>query len=379
MTLDGFLTFLALIIAAYSVASSATRLRLRLRLASLSFISITCFILVIYYEMFADNGFGCPASFGILCRSLVLNETKFPTAGEVSFIIVLLWLSVALFTITRRGVSVGALPSLRRLVDELLYGRRHAEVVEVVEPVLPLLSLAAARQLRTARLYDRLRIWRRSGTAMEIVRSGLSEPDDQATSLQNLFSAMKFGVGKVGQILPDGARAEESAKEILRVLLLRRDMLEFVAQYRPAFAVKLLALKVNEVEQFSSEYLTTLISTPHSTLYAEAKNNQNYKGATSQFVFPEENKLLHFLFADAKQAERLSVWQPLGDWVIARLRSERYQDYARSLNEPSADFEDGCWEDPTFVVIHFFNLMVSAAEYQDVCWHMWLYYFQGIL
>jgi hypothetical protein len=111
-------------------------------------------------------------------------------------------------------------------------------------------------------------------------------------------------------VLPEGKPNQEAAQEILRILLLNRELIEFIVIYRVAFGVKLLALPVKEAHDFSDEYLTALISTPRST-------------------------------SDA--------------------------------------FDIECWEDPTFVVIQFFDLMVSAAEYQDIHWHMWLYYFPHIL
>ena len=116
----------------------------------------------------------------------------------------------------------------------------------------------------------------------------------------------------------------------------------------------------------------------YKTIYKEIKNNQNYEPA-AQYAFPKENRLLHFLFEDAREAERLNVWKPLGEWLISRLRPERYPEYTSSLNLSSDGFDVECWEDPTFIVVRFFDLMVSAAEYQDVHWHMWLYYFQHFL
>jgi hypothetical protein len=379
MTLDGFLVFLTLIFAAYGVASSATRLRLRLRPFSISFISIIGFILVIYYEMFAQNGFPCPSRLGRLCRFLILSVEKFPTAGEVAFIIVIVWLLTAWFVLTRKTIPAGALSNLRRLVDELVYERRQAELLEVVEPHLPLLASAATRKLRGAAFYDRLKRWRRRETLMELHAHGvLNEAQQPPTFWKRALYALKFGIGSVGRVLPEGKPTQEAAEEILPILLLNQDLIEFIALYRAAFGVSLLALRVREVDDFSNEYLKALISAPGSTFHAEVRNNQNYERAT-QYAFPEENRLLHFLLADARQAERLGVWKPLGEWIIARLRPDRHPDYTGSLNLSSDAFDDECWEDPTFVVIQFFDLMVSAAEYQDVRWHMWLYYFPHIL
>jgi hypothetical protein len=73
------------------------------------------------------------------------------------------------------------------------------------------------------------------------------------------------------------------------------------------------------------------------------------------------------------------VWKPIGEYVISALRPESDPAYVRFLNEPADSFEDEKWADKTFVAIRFFDLMVTAAEYQGIRWHMWLYYFPDFL
>jgi hypothetical protein len=48
-----------------------------------------------------------------------------------------------------------------------------------------------------------------------------------------------------------------------------------------------------------------MISNSRSILYTEIKQNQNISSKEG-YWFPEHNRLLHFLFRDAKTAERLS-------------------------------------------------------------------------
>ena len=382
MSLDGFLTFLTLIIAAYGVASSPTRLRLRLHLFGVTVISFIGFVLVIYYEMLVSEPAGiiCPSWVGRQCRFLNLSRT-FPTGPQIAFGVVIIWWLAAWFLLSRTSISPRAFPNLRRLVDELHYEHRIAELIQVVEPNLSLLEAAASRKLPGAKVYDTLRRWRRDETPREIMARLTTDAHEfEAPSRhQRALSWLKHCVGTAGRALPSGRSSEEAAREILRVLLLSRKIVEFIALYRAAFGVKLLTLhRIQEVFEFSDEYLTTLISTPHSTLYLEVKNNQNYSHGNN-FFFPTENKLLNFLFENAKQAERLGVWEPLGDWILSKLRSDLHPDYTESLNLSAESFDRDPWEDPTFVVVKFFELMVSAALYQDISWHMWLYYFDHIV
>ena len=378
MTLDGFLTFLTLMIAAYGVASNAVRLRLRLHAFTVFLVSVVGFALVIYCEMFAQYSFSCSGILRHVCSYLILNDKKFPTSGEAAFAVVMLWLLAAWLLLRRNVISPRALPVLRRLVDELFYERRFAEVIQVVEPHLPLLATVAARKLWSAQFYDWTKQWRSRETPFERLLRQATGPEQPPIARRKILNAFKFAVGTIGRLLPNGRSTQLAAEEILRVILLSRDIIEFIALYRPAFGVKLLGLPVREASEFSDAYLTSLIASPRSTLYSEVKNNQNYEHGT-KYAFPEENRLLHFLFNDASQAKRLGVWRPLGEWVIARLRPAQHRDYTSSLNLSADAFDNECWDDPTFVVIQFFDLMVSAAEHQDVHWHMWLFYYPHIL
>ena len=42
-------------------------------------------------------------------------------------------------------------------------------------------------------------------------------------------------------------------------------------------------------------------------------------------------------------------------------------------------YENGKWKCPLLITIRFFDIMVSEALYQNIQWHMWLYYFPIIV
>lgn len=90
------------------------------------------------------------------------------------------------------------------------------------------------------------------------------------------------------------------------------------------------------------------------------------------YYFPESNRLLHFLFYDARTAENLQVWKPIGEHILKLLSSDESPAFVVSLNKRGEGFE--CSKNPVWAGIFFFDLMVTAAAYQGVRWHMWLYY-----
>lgn len=273
-----------------------------------------------------------------------------------------------------KGLSARALPTLSKLVAELAYEHRYAELVKLLESHLVLLDNAAARRLRLARLHDRLLDLDPSALPpfkrLKLVEEGKDVFGER--SVAHRYLALL--VSRVGHLVPNQGAAEEAAKEIFRVLLQSPDLTNFVAMQRPEFGVRLLSCSLYGVQDFCDDYLRALIGNSQSTLYAEIKQNQNVS-ATTGYAFPEYNRLLHFLFNDARTAEKLAPWKPLGEHLIALLRPGNDPGYAKFLNGAADSFEDEKWRDKAFVTIRFFDLMVNAAEHQGIQWHMWLYYF----
>jgi hypothetical protein len=110
-------------------------------------------------------------------------------------------------------------------------------------------------------------------------------------------------------------------------------------------------------------------------LYFEVRNNQN-TSTTAGYDFPPRNRLLHFLFGNAKNAERLYVWSPVAEYLLFGPASPDLEENRTLLNRPMRDFqENGQWTSPFAIGIRFFDLMVTAALVQNIQWHMWLWYF----
>jgi len=185
-------------------------------------------------------------------------------------------------------------------------------------------------------------------------------------------------LSRLSALVPSDRKAEDAATQIFRLLLTSHALTEFIALYRPKFAIRLLALDVYGVQQFSDALMTALISAPQSELYKEIKESQNLAGCG--YALPKHNEILHYLFADANIANRLAVWRPVGEHLIAELRASRNPHYISFLNGPAEHFNEAeKWSDTTFVGIRFFDLMVTAAACQDIQWHMWLYYYPHFL
>jgi hypothetical protein len=383
MTLDGFLTFLTLIIAAYGIAPGIMRLRLRLHTVLIVGISALGFLAVTYLETYPAFALPCPAILGSACRYLIIEKPSPGTAslvsGQLAFGAVIVWLVLATIILTRRRIFSWAIPTLQHLVDELLYEQRYGELIKVVEPHLAMLEFAARRRLWPARVRDwfarfepppdDIAPWLAEAAGISLTPPSLGSRLRQRA--RSAFATFRF-------LLPSGRKIEQAAQEVLRELLLSPRLTEHIALYRPQAGVTFLRISTANVHNFCDDYMVALISDAKSTLYTEVERNQNFAGGR-QYDYPPDNRLLHYLFADARTAERLGVWKPLGEWLIAKLRAVKNPDYTNTLNFSSDDFEREKWQDPAYVVIFFFDLMVTAAEFQGVEWHMWLYYYPHFL
>ena len=326
MTLDGFLTFLTLAVAIYALAPPVAKLHAKLGLAIQIPVAVLAITLVGYLEFFQVFGQPCPATLGSVCDRLVLTDDNSFTPPQLAFLVVLIWMGVAwaIFEFSVSRLSKRSLPTLARLVDNLVDEQRFTEVQRLVAPYLPLLSQAAS-------------------------------------------------------VSPQ-SRVETAASDILRVLFRSEALRRSMARVRPYFAISLLQLDVSEYERrdFSDAYFDDLISDTSSVLYQELEQNQQISG-TGGYLLLESNRLLYFLFADAHTAENLQVWRPIGNHLLKVLRPGESPDIVASLNRGEAGFDQERWKDPVWAGIFFFDVMVTSAAYQGVRWHMWLYYFRNIV
>lgn len=369
MSLDGFLTFLALAFAIFAVTPTTVRLRVTLNIKGQFFLAMLSLGLVVYLEFFDLLQQPCPTSLYRTCQWITFTSVSPITPEQAAFITVISWMLMAVAYAKLSKVSANTLTKLADLVELLIYEKRFSEVISVSKPHLELIKETAQRK----RPLQRLHAWA-NPTHEDLVLEVIAlEGHKQRTD--STFSSMEIR-GKIGwivRILPTQHKAEEAAKEILRVLYRTEDFRHFIEEFAPQFAIDLLHLDVFEKSDFSDEYFQALILDTGSVLYEEIRGNLNnsYSGG---YEFPAHNRILNFLFFDAKNAEQLAVYRPIGEAVLRKLRPDDNKEYIIYLNQNSNDFDNEQWVDPTYVGILFFDLMVSAAAFQGIAWHMWLHY-----
>ncbi len=178
--------------------------------------------------------------------------------------------------------------------------------------------------------------------------------------------------------LPDYRGYSEAAGDLIRTITTNKPFVETISKVRPYFAIRL--LEDNYFPQwadFLDSYLKSLLRNPQSALYSEVSNIQQSSTKRDKEL-PKSSHLLRFLLNDAKKAEKMSVWKPIGDEVLRFLEERSAFPEEDLYNYPINDFGGADIEieqSPVYLGIHFFDIMITRALYQGVEWHMWLYYF----
>lgn len=410
MTLDGFITFLTLLIGGYALIPPVRKMQLRLAARGVVPWSLAAIVGVLYFEFFSLFALPCPASRIGMCGAIELGTGGPVTPQQAAFLVVLAWLLILLWHLSHHRPRDRDLPALNRLSQQLAEERRFAELLDLLQPWLALIEECARRERPFQKRRDRFAPCR----AMVQLEHVIAHVDDEidtviakfnerpsqkrlnrfvshreavqfeqwleqsgrATApppsfLRRLWSNVKFWFGSW---LPSGIGEEESARDILHVLLKQRDVVEHICQSRPRFGARLLGLQAYGVNDFSDHLLEWMMEHPESTLYEEVQATQNLPKVA--YEVPEQNALLHALFSDAALAKRLDAYRPVAESALARLNTANDPAYCRSLNLPPDVLweERGRWRDSTYTAIRFFDIMVRAAASQNVQWHMWLYY-----
>lgn len=375
MTLDGFLTFLTLAVAIYALVPPVTRLRAKLGFPVQFVIATSALLLVLYFEFFGLVGQPCPSGLGAVCRILELPPGRSQAPQQLAFLVVLLWMLVAwtVHRISKPGPRT--LPSMNKLVNDLVYERQFAEALKLVEPSLSLVECAAKRRLRLQRWHDYVEAIRAKRHRFYTLISGSVYDAERIEAAWGWMPArLRRVIGGLSALIPAQRRAEDAAKDIVRVLFNSQELRVYISKIRPYFALALLRVDLFGRHDFSDAYFTALISDQHSVLYEELIQNQNSSSRDGYYI-PKSNRLLHFLFDDPDVAKQLDVYRPIAEHLLKLTRQDEHPEFVSLLNKGAQDFHDEQWKNPMFVGMFFFDVMVSAAAHKGVEWHMWLYYF----
>lgn len=375
MSIDGFLGCLALLVALYTIAPPVAKLRLGLLGWRLWLPSILLVAAIFYLLLFKYVGLNCSKAY---CAWLTLDEDS-RAPNDLAFVIAVLWLGMLVIIYRARKFSIRNYSTFRNLVEQLLSDRRHGELVELVEPHIENLAKRASRSHWLQRALDKVRV---HGTEKAAWIQALAAPkmlEVEPSLLRRLAERAKsiglYVLKPIASVFPSEDRAERHARLVIRRILTNESFVKFISQERSLFALGLMATDRVDYYEFSDRSLTYMIEAPGGPLRQELWDNDNLDRCF--YVIDPENQIINFLFKDAKVAEKLEVYRPIGEFAICCIDDD--EAYRRFLNSKPRDTDKAKKNDSLFLVCHFFDIMIRSAARDKIEWHMWLYYMNLIL
>ena len=281
-------------------------------------------------------------------------------------------IAYAVHILIPRRIASFSVVKIVKLVDRLEYEKKYSELLEFSEPYLQLIGNAANRRLPLQRFHDKLEFLQ---GGMKAIIHGMWNNEEEVPKFQRspFTSKIRRWTGKLAIVIPKNQKAKTAAEDITRVMFQSEPLRVYMAKNRPYFAIPLTKQRMFGSQQFFEAYMELLIADTGSVLYQELQNNQ-YRASIYSYEIPESNRLLHFLFYDAQIANDLEVWRPIGEHILKLLKRDKSPEFVAHINGRADYFEKECWDNSVYVGVLFFDLMVTAAAYQRVTWHMWLYY-----
>lgn len=371
MTLDGFLTVLALLAAIYAVLPAAQRLRLGLAWKTQAVLGVIAVGLILALELYEVRPPVCPISFGELCQFLALPEGETGSSRKAAFLVAFAWLGLSVVVHKFSRPSLGGLTASTKLAVELIDDEQYGDALTLLAPRMDLLAKASRRQCRRQRLHDWLADF--GPTDPNSFRAFARRPGDRKYSGETWPKWLAKPVTKLAILTPQHDRSEAAASDMLQMLFNNSQLLTYIVERRPYFGLALIKADAYGAADFCERFLSRLIAAPGSALYHELSTNLVTKGPVT-YELPSRNRLLHYLFADANHAVRLSAWQGVGNYITRLLDGDEDPEYWDWLNDDQAWFDNDQLHDPIFMAMIFFDIMVRAAADQGVLGHMWLYY-----
>lgn len=373
MTLDSLLVVLGLLAAVYAVLACRRRLELAFAWGRSHWVVSVAVVFLVHFLVLHSTW-----------EALEWREkwSRAVPPGVVAYGLLAGALVMVAIPLSRARLTARRVQKLRRLLEGLLAEREYGEILNMLATHLDRLADVAGSRLAVQKTRRTLEEWsraypdpiQRALDSLAIKHHGGQPPSEFALRARSWLRPLWW---LILALLPDYSQEAEDARLLLRDFLLSPDVLDEMCRNRPYEGLEVLELDFDFAEEFEREFFARLLADSSSALYFEIKHNQNFaQGRRHAYSVPQSNRLLHFLFSDPRRAEKLEVWKPVGDWVIRKLDELSFVPDEDTYNYPVCDFfGHGKWYCPIFIAIRFFDIMVSAAMYHGIEYHMWLFYF----
>lgn len=370
-----FLTFLGLLIAVYAILPLDRRVELRFRIGSIGIlVTFMAFLSVLYLEFYDF----------FEAKKLAPSIKEWPTGinPNNATYLVIISLSVLIFIVYSSNIiRINRYNILRfKLATEsLLWSNKYSELYYLLDHNIKSLSKVYRSDFALVHLKNKLSPSPLDRLKLRVSENGLEfhEQKPNRRKLNNVIEALVPIGSRFASLLPSYKRSKEIAHEIVNTIILSPEFIKRLSSDRPYFGIKILEELSDDFDygEYLKHFMQSLMDNETSVIYREIYNNRNISG-NNRYDIPETNRLLYYLFKDARIAEKLGIWEEVGNYALSEMDELARDPIADPYNRAANNFqEEGRWKSPLFIAIRWFDIMVTEALYQNVQWHMWLYYF----
>ena len=397
MTIDSLIQIIALIIAIYALVPRVRQLELRIKVGVfelvLGFVYFAFVLYLLFYDVFLYVGLAPKWTLDTI-MGVTPSMASFPIT--LSFIL-FLWWRVRSNVLPRKSIY-----KFRELAEELLQRGEYSELISLLDRYWNSLIKIEHNQYFIQKIKNNVEKFLTKSSPERTLRDLLmSLSNDELNDLENDLKSLRIEENNLKtklktffhhifssvaqlflKILPNYELTSDVAGELIRTIFSKDDFVDSLSRTRPYFALELLKTDYfPEKKSFFEHYIKCLMRNPSSVFYYEISRIYDSPGKYDQEI-PQSLRLIYFLLNDARDAEKSAIWSPIGDEVLYHLEylsAKPDEDYYNfSINDFGGN-DDKVLGSPIHLAIHFFDLMVGRALYQNVRWHMWLYYFPHIV
>lgn len=372
MTPDTILELIAIGIAILALLPKSRRLSLRMRLnvITLFFISFS-FIIVIFFLFY--NPFSSLLGFPEWPISKV-----FLTPKEAAFFVLISSVPIILIVFKIQKLNRRKADLFKNFVENLIHERDFLTLFDFVESHTDQLIKISKKDFLLSKIKQSLsRYSEESGDSfLNLIAARKNKTNSY---LSNLFASLKIKVrifaGHLSKLLPNFEKSSSQAREVFRQIFTSTHIVDHMTLSRPYLALTFFEKKVPFEKDLLDNYFHSLLNNESSIIYYEVEKCLDVK-YDWLYRIPNRLRIIRFFFKDASIAHNYGLWSPIGNELLNKLEKLGRNPNKDPYNFPIEDFDSsGKWRSQLFIGIRLLEIMVSRALYQNVDWHMWLYYY----
>jgi hypothetical protein len=384
VNIEGIIAVIGFALAAYAILPRWRQLDLAFRFRWMDGVLVTVGIAGLLYLQF----FPILAALG---RTPRLGLARWNVTTDMAASVLIGLVTVLLFLHMRTmALHPYRVARFARLVDELIQAKEYPALFTLLDRYMRRLWQIAQGQNGL----QRLRRWMMKGRhgwdhevgrpdfTILLVEMGdeLEKPAERRKPVKQISRVREMVAPKLARIIPKQLVRQDEAQAILARVLRSDEVMRELVTMRPEILVPILRLGEKHYD-FLDDFLRHLLRVRGSALYRQVAASQEVVARGRPFDIKPEGGLLDVLIGDATFAEKHSLWQPIAVEALAMFTELRRDPVADPYNVTYDQRfrEEGRWELPFFIVVHYFNIMATTAMHAGVKHNMWLSYFTSFV